>query len=72
MSKSNAYALERQTELEELYAKVEEAVIAMDQAQELKGFNNIKHQHKDLHFYLIKKDLEEFLGILDDYVRGDE
>tara|TARA_Y100001972_G_C7608343_1_gene304911 strand:+ start:792 stop:1010 length:219 start_codon:yes stop_codon:yes gene_type:complete len=72
MSKSNAYALEKQTELEELYTKVEEAVIAMDQAEELKGFNSLKHEHKDLHFYLIKKDLEEFLSILDDYVRGDE
>jgi hypothetical protein len=72
MSRTGAYALEKQTELEELYTKVEEAVIAMDQAQELKGFNSIKHEHKDLHFYLIKKDLEEFLSILEDYVKGDE
>tara|TARA_R100000742_G_C4272280_1_gene91411 strand:- start:41 stop:259 length:219 start_codon:yes stop_codon:yes gene_type:complete len=72
MSRTGAYALEKQTELEELYTKIEEAVIAMDQAQELKGFNSIKDEHKDLHFYLIKKDLEEFLSILEDYVKGDE
>jgi hypothetical protein len=70
MSKSNAYAMEYDQNLEELYSKVEEAVIKIDEAEKLEGFKTLRKQHREIDFDLLKKDLSEFLSLIDDYIRG--
>lgn len=71
MSKSNEYALEHDNKLKELYSKVEEAVIAIDKVKELEGFQLLRKQHKDIDFDLLKNQTEEFLSLIDDYIRGE-
>jgi hypothetical protein len=71
MSKSNEYALEYDNKLKELYSKVEEAVIAIDKVEELEGFQLLRKQHKEIDFDLLKKQTEEFLSLIDDYIRGE-
>jgi hypothetical protein len=71
MSKSNAYALDYENNIKELYSKVEEAVIAIDKVEELEGFKLLRKQHRDIDFDLLKKNTEEFLSLIDDYIRGE-
>jgi pyoverdine/dityrosine biosynthesis protein Dit1 len=71
MSKSNAYALDYDDNLKELYSKVEEAVIKIDEVEKLEGFKSLRKQHREIDFDIIKKDLSEFLSLIDDYTRGE-
>ena len=50
MSKSNAYALEYDDNLKELYSKVEEAVIAIGEAEKLKGFKTLRKEDRKIEF----------------------
>tara|TARA_E500000318_G_scaffold100749_1_gene103664 strand:+ start:2464 stop:2682 length:219 start_codon:yes stop_codon:yes gene_type:complete len=72
MSKTGAFYLEKQIELADLYAKIEEAVMAIEAAAEMPGFHQLKKEHKETDFYLLKTEAEDFLSIVDDYVRGDK
>lgn len=71
MSKSNAYAMDYDDNLKELYSKVEEAVIKIDEVEKLEGFKSLRKQHREIDFDLLKKDLSEFLSLIDDYTRGE-
>ena len=57
--------------LKELYSKVEEAVIKIDEVEKLEGFKSLRKQHREIDFDIIKKDLSEFLSLIDDYTRGE-
>ena len=72
MSKTGAFFLEKQIELTDLYAKIEEAVMAIEAAAEMPGFQQLKKAHQTTDFYLLKTEAEAFLSIVDDYVRGDK
>ena len=72
MSKSNAYALEYDDNLKELYSKIEEAVIAIGEAEKLKGFKTLRKEDREIEFELTKKNLEDFLSVIDDYIRGEK
>tara|TARA_A100001015_G_C14492180_1_gene519663 strand:- start:234 stop:452 length:219 start_codon:yes stop_codon:yes gene_type:complete len=71
MSKSNAQAQEYDDNLKELYSTVEEAVIRIDEAEKLEGFKTLRKQHREIDFDIVKKDLSEFLSLIDDYIRGE-
>lgn len=71
MSKSNAHAMDYDDNLKELYSKVEEAVIKIDEVEKLEGFKSLRKQHREIDFDLLKKDLSEFLSLIDDYTRGE-
>ena len=71
MSKSNAYAQEYDDNLKDLYSKIEEAVIKIDEAEKLEGFKTLRNQHREIDFDIVKKDLSEFLSLIDDYTRGE-
>tara|TARA_S200002703_G_scaffold70174_2_gene60794 strand:+ start:458 stop:676 length:219 start_codon:yes stop_codon:yes gene_type:complete len=71
MSKSNAHAMDYNDNLKELYSKVEEAVIKIDEVEKLEGFKRLRKQHREIDFDIIKKDLSEFLSLIDDYTRGE-
>ncbi len=71
MSKSNAHAMDYNDNLKELYSKVEEAVIKIDEVEKLEGFKSLRKQHREIDFDIIKKDLSEFLSLIDDYTRGE-
>jgi pyoverdine/dityrosine biosynthesis protein Dit1 len=71
MSKSNAHAMDYDDNLKELYSKVEEAVIKIDEVEKLEGFKSLRKQHREIDFDIIKKDLSEFLSLIDDYTRGE-
>lgn len=71
MSKTGAYYLEKRFEMEDLYAKVEEAVMAINKVEELPGLQQLSSEHRANNFKLVKSELEDFLSLIDDYMRGD-
>lgn len=71
MSKSNAHAMDYDDNLKELYSTVEEAVIRIDEVEKLEGFKTLRKQHREIDFDIVKKDLSEFLSLIDDYIRGE-
>tara|TARA_E500000318_G_scaffold6883_1_gene6447 strand:+ start:116 stop:334 length:219 start_codon:yes stop_codon:yes gene_type:complete len=71
MSKSNAHAMDYNDNLKELYSTVEDAVMKIDEVEKLEGFKNLRKQHREIDFDIVKKDLSEFLDLIDDYIRGE-
>ena len=72
MSKVNALSLEKDQELVDLYNELDEARAALDRAKELPGFQQLTKTHKERDFYLLESEMDDFVSLVDDYIRGDE
>ena len=46
-------------------------VFKIDEVEKLEGFKNLRKQHREIDFDIVKKDLSEFLDLIDDYIRGE-
>tara|TARA_R100000734_G_C3298361_1_gene89306 strand:- start:259 stop:483 length:225 start_codon:yes stop_codon:yes gene_type:complete len=72
MSKVNAYAREKDDELVDLYNKLDEARAALDEAKEMPGFQQLTKTHIERDFFLLESEINDFVSLVDDYIRGDE
>ena len=72
MSKVNALSLEKDQELVDLYNELDEARVALDRAKELPGFQQLTKTHKERDFFLLESEINDFVSLVDDYIRGDE
>lgn len=72
MGKVNALAREKDDELVDLYNELDEARAALDRAKELPGFQQLTKTHRDRDFYLVESEMNDFVSLVDDYIRGDE
>ena len=72
MGKVNALAREKDDELVDLYNELDEARAALDRAKELPGFQQLTKTHRDSDFSLLESEMNDFVSLVDDYIRGDE
>ena len=72
MGKVNAYAREKDDELVDLYNELDEARAALDRAKELPGFQQLTKTHRERDFFLLESEINDFVSLVDDYIRGDE
>ena len=72
MGKVNAYAREKDDELVDLYNELDEARAALDRAKEMPGFQQLTKTHKERDFFLLESEMNDFVSLVDDYIRGDE
>ena len=72
MGKVNALAREKDDELVDLYNELDEARAALDRAKELPGFQQLTKTHRDRDFSLVESEMNDFVSLVDDYIRGDE
>jgi cob(I)alamin adenosyltransferase len=72
MGKVNALAREKDDELVDLYNELDEARAALDRAKELPGFQQLSKTHRDRDFSLVESEMNDFVSLVDDYIRGDE
>ena len=72
MGKVNALAREKDDELVDLYNELDEARAALDRAKELPGFQQLTKTHRDRDFSLLESEMNDFVSLVDDYIRGDE
>tara|TARA_B100000424_G_scaffold228766_1_gene190016 strand:+ start:51 stop:275 length:225 start_codon:yes stop_codon:yes gene_type:complete len=72
MGKVNAYAREKDDELVDLYNELDEARAALDRAKEMPGFKQLTKTHRERDFFLLESEINDFVSLVDDYIRGDE
>ena len=72
MGKVNAYAREKEQELVDLYDELDEARIALERVKELPGFQQLTKTHRERDFFLLESEINDFVSLVDDYIRGDE
>ena len=72
MSKVNAYARDKDDELVDLYNKLDEARVSLDKAKEMPGFQQLTKTHRERDFSLLESEINDFVSLVDDYIRGDE
>ena len=72
MSKVNALKMDMDNELVDLYNKLDEARAALDEAKEMPGFQQLTKTHKERDFHLLESEINDFVSLVDDYIRGDE
>jgi len=72
MGKVNAYAREKDDELVDLYDELDEARVALDKAKEMPGFQQLTKTHRERDFSLLESEINDFVSLVDDYIRGDE
>ena len=72
MGKVNAYARDKENELADLYNELDEAKAALDRAKEMPGFQQLTKTHKERDFFLLESEMNDFVSLVDDYIRGDE
>ena len=72
MGKVNALAREKDDELVDLYNELDEARAALERAKELPGFQQLTKTHRDRDFSLLESEMNDFVSLVDDYIRGDE
>ena len=72
MGKVNALAREKDDELVDLYNELDEARAALERAKELPGFQQLSKTHRDRDFSLVESEMNDFVSLVDDYIRGDE
>ena len=72
MGKVNAYAREKDDELVDLYNEVDEARAALDRAKGLPGFQQLTKTHRERDFSLLESEINDFVSLVDDYIRGDQ
>ena len=72
MGKVNAYAREKEQELVDLYDELDEARIALERVKELPGFQQLTKTHRERDFSILESEINDFVSLVDDYIRGDE
>ena len=72
MSKVNAYARDKDDELVDLYNELDEARVSLDKAKEMPGFKQLTKTHRERDFSLLESEINDFVSLVDDYIRGDE
>ena len=72
MGKVNAYARDKEDELADLYNELDEAKAALDRAKEMPGFQQLTKTHRERDFSILESELNDFVRLVDDYMRGDE
>jgi len=72
MGKVNAYAREKDDELLDLYNEVDEARVTLERAKELPGFQQLTKTHRERDFSILESEINDFVSLVDDYIRGDE
>jgi len=72
MGKVNAYARDKEDELADLYNELDEAKAALDRAKEMPGFQQLTKTHRERDFSLLESEINDFVSLVDDYMRGDE
>ena len=72
MSKVNAYARDKDDELVDLYNELDEARVSLDRAKEMPGFQQLTKTHRERDFSLLESEINDFVSLVDDYMRGDE
>ena len=72
MGKVNAYARDKEDELADLYNKLDEARSSLDRAKEMPGFQQLTKTHRERDFSLLESEINDFVSLVDDYMRGDE
>ena len=72
MSKVNAYARDKDDELVDLYNELDEARVSLDRAKEMPGFQQLTKTHRERDFSLLESEINDFVSLVDDYIRGDQ
>ena len=72
MGKVNSYARDKDDELVDLYNELDEARVSLDKAKEMPGFQQLTKTHRERDFSLLESEINEFVSLVDDYIRGDE
>jgi hypothetical protein len=72
MGKVNAYARDKDDELVDLYNKLDEARVSLDKAKEMPGFQQLTKTHRERDFSLLESEINDFVSLVDDYIRGDQ
>ena len=72
MSKVNAYARDKDDELVDLYNELDNARVSLDKAKEMPGFQQLTKTHRERDFSLLESEINDFVSLVDDYIRGDE
>ena len=72
MGKVNAYARDKEDELADLYNELDEARASLDRAKEMPGFQQLTKTHRERDFSLLESEINDFVSLVDDYMRGDE
>ena len=72
MGKVNALAREKDDELVDLYNELDQARVTLERAKELPGFQQLTKTHRDRDFSLLESEMNDFVSLVDDYIRGDE
>ena len=72
MGKVNAYARDKDDELVDLYNELDEARVSLDRAKEMPGFQQLTKTHIERDFSLLVSEINDFVSLVDDYIRGDQ
>ena len=72
MGKVNAYARDKEDELADLYNELDEARVSLDRAKEMPGFQQLTKTHRERDFSLLESEINVFVSLVDDYIRGDQ
>ena len=72
MGKVNAYARDKDAELVDLYNELDEARSSLDRAKEMPGFQQLTKTHRERDFSILESEINDFVSLVDDYMRGDE
>ena len=72
MGKVNAYARDKEDELADLYNELDEARASLDSAKEMPGFQQLTKTHRERDFSILESEINDFVSLVDDYMRGDE
>ena len=72
MGKVSAYARDKDDELVDLYNELDEARVSLDRAKEMPGFQQLTKTHRERDFSLLESEINDFVSLVDDYMRGDE
>ena len=72
MGKVNSYARDKDDELVDLYNELDEARVSLDKAKEMPGLQQLTKTHRERDFSLLESEINDFVSLVDDYIRGDE
>ena len=72
MGKVNAYARDKDDELVDLYNELDEARVSLDRAKEMPVFQQLTKTHRERDFSLLESEINDFVSLVDDYIRGDQ
>ena len=72
MGKVNSFARDKDDELVDLYNELDEARVSLDRAKEMPGFQQLTKTHRERDFSLLESEINDFVSLVDDYIRGDQ